>query len=180
MQNEMLKVMTIEVLRYVTASLHSSPFYSIMADETTNSSNCEQVAICFRWVDNSLIIAHEEFIGLQQVDRIDAATITFHIIKYVLQRMNRRWTRARWWLQHVVQYVWCQKRVATNIKSDEPRTVFTHFYGHCINLAASDSMITSRIMIHAIGTTHAITRLIKYSPKRDAKVKQITKSSEGL
>ena len=60
-----------------------------MADETTDSSNREQVVICFRWVDNSLN-AHDEFIGRQQVDRIDAATIyiTF-TIKDVLQRMNR-------------------------------------------------------------------------------------------
>ena len=50
-----------------------------MADETTDSSNREQVVIFFRWVDNSLS-AHEEFIGRQQVDRIDAATITFHNI----------------------------------------------------------------------------------------------------
>ena len=71
------------------------------------------------------------------------------------------------------------KSVATNIKSGERRAVFTHFYGHCINLAASDSMKTSRIMKDALETTHEITRLIKYSPKRDAKLKQIRKSSEG-
>ena len=42
-QNEMLKVMALEVLRDVPASLHSSPFYSIMAADTTDSSNREQV-----------------------------------------------------------------------------------------------------------------------------------------
>ena len=71
------------------------------------------------------------------------------------------------------------KNVATNIKSDEPRAVFTHFYGHCINIAASGSMNTSRIMKDALEITHEITRLIKYSPKPDAKLKQIRKSSEG-
>ena len=71
------------------------------------------------------------------------------------------------------------KSVATNIKSDEQIAVFTHFYGHSINLAASDSMKTCRIMKGALETTHEISRLIKYSPKRDAKLKQIMKSSEG-
>ena len=51
-----------------------------MAYETTDTSNREQVVICFRWVDTSLS-AHEEFIGRQQVDRIDAATITFHNLR---------------------------------------------------------------------------------------------------
>ncbi len=89
------------------------------------------VVICLRWGDNSLN-AHEEFIGLQQVDRIDAATITF-TTKDVLHRMNLRLTGARGQC-----YGGCSKlsgaktRVATNIKSDEPRTVFTHCYGYCI------------------------------------------------
>ena len=61
--HEMLKVIAPEVLGDVAASLHSSPFYSIMADETTDSSNHEQVVICSRWVDNRLN-AHEELIGL--------------------------------------------------------------------------------------------------------------------
>ena len=54
MQNEMLKVMALEVLRDVAPSRHSSPFYSVTADETTDASNLEQVVICFRWVGNSL------------------------------------------------------------------------------------------------------------------------------
>ena len=67
----------LEVLTYVAASLHSSPFYSIMADETTDSYNRGKVVICIRWLDNSLN-SREKFIRLQQVDIIDAATITFH------------------------------------------------------------------------------------------------------
>ena len=131
MQNEMLKVMALEVLRDVAASLQCIPLYSIMADETTDSSSREQVVICLRWVDNSLN-AHEEFIGLQQIDRRDAATITF-THKDVLHRMSIRLTGARGQC-----YGGCSKlsgaktRVATNIKSDEPRTVFTHCYGYCI------------------------------------------------
>ena len=31
-------------------------------------------------------------------------------------------------------------------QTDDPRAVFAHFYGHCINLAASDSMKTNRIV----------------------------------
>ena len=53
------------------------------------------------------------------------------------------------------------KSVATNIKSDDSRAVFTHCYGHCINQAASDSMKTSRIVKDALETTHGITRFVK-------------------
>ena len=93
MQNEMMKVMALDVLRDVAASIQCSPVYSIMADKSTDSSNREQVVICLRWVDYSLN-AHEDFIVLQQVDRIYAATITF-TTKDVLHRMNLQLTGAR-------------------------------------------------------------------------------------
>ena len=92
MQNEILKVMALDVLRDVAAPIQCSSVYSIMADKSTDSSNREQVVICLRWVDNSLN-AHEEFIGLQLVDRIHAATITF-TTKDVLHRMNLQLTGA--------------------------------------------------------------------------------------
>ena len=40
-------------------------------------------------------------------------------------------------------------------------------------------MKTSRIMKDVLETTHEITRLVKYSPKRDAKLEQIRKSSDN-
>ena len=62
------------------------------------------------------------------------------------------------------------KCVAINNKSDAPRAVFTHCYGYCIHLAASDIMKTSRIMKDVLATTHEITRLVKYSPETRRKV----------
>ena len=41
MQNEMIRVMAHQVLREVTASLHTTPFYTIVADETTDKSNTD-------------------------------------------------------------------------------------------------------------------------------------------
>ena len=42
-QNDMLKVMALKVLRKIAACLHDSSFFTIMADETTDMSNREQV-----------------------------------------------------------------------------------------------------------------------------------------
>ena len=91
--------------------------------------------------------------------------------------MNLRWPRASWLCYDGCSTISGVKKPSS--QTDEPRAVFTHFYGHCINLAASDSMKTSRIVKDALETTHEITRHIKYSPKRNAKLKQIRKSSEG-
>ena len=62
------------MLREIASNLHNTPFYTIMADETTDSSNKEQFVVCFRWVDDELEV-HEDFIGLHMVESIDAATL---------------------------------------------------------------------------------------------------------
>ena len=53
-QNELLKIMALHILREITALVHSAPFLVITVDETTDASNKEQVVFCIRWVDGSL------------------------------------------------------------------------------------------------------------------------------
>ena len=45
-----------------------------MADETADTSNEEQLVICFRWVDEALSI-HKDFIGLHSIPQKDADSI---------------------------------------------------------------------------------------------------------
>ena len=49
-QNEILKTMSHNILRKLVDCLHLVLFYSLMVDETTDSSNKEQAVICMRWV----------------------------------------------------------------------------------------------------------------------------------
>ena len=66
-QNEVLKIMALSMLREIMHSIHEAPFLSVMIDETTDISNKEQVVLCLRWVDKGLE-AYEEFISLHQVE----------------------------------------------------------------------------------------------------------------
>ena len=173
-QNEILRVMTLKVLREVAACIHRSTFFTIMAVETTDASNREQVVICIRWVDNGLE-AHEEFIGLHEVSKIDAATIT-SVIKDVLVRMNLSLNRCRGQC-----YDGCstmsgpRNGVATNIKKEEPRSLYTHCYGHATNLACADSIKKCKMISDALDTTYEITKLVKKSPKRDSQLEKMQK-----
>ena len=85
-QNELLKVMGLQVLRDIATSLHSVEFYSIMVDETTDVSNKEQAVLCFRWVSDDLI-AHEDFVGLYGIENTEAKTLV-NMILDVLTRLN--------------------------------------------------------------------------------------------
>ena len=66
--------------------MHNTPFYTIMADEITDSSNKEQFVACFRWVDDELEV-HEDFIGLHMVESINAAAL-HEVLKDVPIQMN--------------------------------------------------------------------------------------------
>ena len=48
-QNEMIKVMGINILRKISADIYASPFISVMADETADASNVEQVSVFIRY-----------------------------------------------------------------------------------------------------------------------------------
>ena len=88
MQNDIIQVMALEILRKVAASICDAPFYTIMADETTDKSNREQVVLCIRLVTENFEV-REDFIGLYVVEAtaIDAKTLIL-VMKDVLQRLN--------------------------------------------------------------------------------------------
>ena len=86
-QNEILKVMALSVLRDIASSIHESTFYSIMCDECTDASNKEQVVICIRWIKSSNLEVHEDVIGFYAVANISSATIV-KVIKDALVRIQ--------------------------------------------------------------------------------------------
>ena len=60
-QNEMLGIMSLSILRSIAQKLQSADAFTIMADEGTDISNHEQLVICFCWVDTDIEV-HEEFV----------------------------------------------------------------------------------------------------------------------
>ena len=76
MQNKMLEVMALSVLRKVAFCIQNAMFFSVMADETSDKSNREQVVLVLHWVDNHFN-SHKEFIGLCtcMVPSIDSHTL---------------------------------------------------------------------------------------------------------
>ena len=74
--------------------------------------------------------------------------------------------------------------VAVQMCAEEPCAKYTHFYGHALNLSASDTIKKNKILRDVLDTVLEITKLLKFSPKRDAlftKLKQeITPGTPGF
>ena len=176
MQDEMLKVMALRILRHISAQISSVEFYAIMVDETSDVSNTEQLVLCIRWVDDELY-PHEQFIGLHSLEITNADTIV-KVIKDILLRMNVSLSKCRSQCYDGCSTMKGKKSgVAKQIKEIEEKALFTHCYTHSLNLAVGDAIKNSKVMKDALETTHEITKLIKKSPKRDAKLDAIKKEA---
>ena len=65
--------MTFTMLGDIAKNINDNVFFSIMAGETTESSNNEQLVVCIRWLDNNFD-AHGDFIGIHAVENIKSDT----------------------------------------------------------------------------------------------------------
>ena len=170
--NEFLSIMALQVLRQVAASLQSAVFYALMVDEMTDKANEEQVVLVFRWVDNDLV-AHEEFVGLYLTDSITSKALVA-VIKDTLLRMNLKIEHCRGQCYDGASSMsGAKKGVAKLLSDEEPRAIFTHCYGHALNLAVSDCVKQCKVMRTAFEVVAEVSKLIKKSPKRDAAFEKI-------
>ena len=108
-----------------------------MVDEATDCSNKEQAVLVLRWVDDTLTV-HEDFIGLYNVPSISADTLTC-VIKDSLCCLNLTLNKVRGQCYEGASNMsGARTGVAKQLLDEEKRTVFTHCYGHTLNLACSD------------------------------------------
>ena len=80
---------------------------------------------------------HEEFLGSYHVDRIDAATVSA-VVQDVFVRLNISMERLRGQCYDGASSM--TGSIAKRISELELRALFTHCYGHALNLAACEVM----------------------------------------
>lgn len=166
-QNELLSLLSLRIVRGITDDIQKAKFFTIMIDECTDVSNHEQLVLCLRWVHEDLEV-HEDFIGLYHVPNTCSETLVASI-KDCLLRMNLNLNRCRGQCYDGASAMAGSKNgVAARILSEEPRALFTHCYGHSLNLAVCDAIKQCKPIQDALDVTYEITKLIKFSPKRGA------------
>ena len=55
-------------------------FFSLMADETTDAANKEQLVIVYRWIDDEFGV-HEDFVGLRELGKTHSQSILHELTK---------------------------------------------------------------------------------------------------
>ena len=75
-QNEKLEIMGLPMLCKISKDIQYAAFFTIMAGETADISNKEQLVVCIRWVDENLV--HGYLKGMYPMER-ERATV-HHIV----------------------------------------------------------------------------------------------------
>ena len=146
-----------------------------MGDEATNVSNVLQLVICLRLIDCDLV-AHDEFIRLKDMPCTNADSIVAEL-KDVLFRMNLKLNKCRGQCYDGCSTMTCHRnRIVVQIKEEEKQTLYTHCYAQSLNLVIGDTMKNSALLKHTIDDTFELTKLVKKSPKKDSKLKEIQNS----
>lgn len=79
--------MTQHALRTKVSNIIDSPFYGIMDDEYTDTSNREQLSFCLLGVDRLRLKIYEDFLGFYEVADTKSET-RFQALKDILNCFN--------------------------------------------------------------------------------------------
>ena len=168
----MMQIMALRVHREVTQNIQDVDFYWIMCDEATDVKNVSELVVCLLWVDDKLE-AHDEFIGLKNMPNSDADSIVREL-KDVLLQMHWKLNKCRGQCyDECASMSGSKSGLAVQIKSEEERELYTNCYAHSINLAVGDTMKVCPVFKDTIDNTYELTKRVKMSPKRDAKLDSI-------
>ena len=138
-----------------------------MVNETTDIANKEQLTVIFRWVDDNFDV-FEEFVGMHFLQTTTADSIVA-VINDVLTRFPIPINKIRGQCYDGCSTIaGIRGGVAVKIQELEHRAVFTHCFGHALNLSVGDTIKQSIIMKECLETCYELIKLIKRSPKRDA------------
>uniref|UniRef100_A0A670JLM7 DUF4371 domain-containing protein n=1 Tax=Podarcis muralis TaxID=64176 RepID=A0A670JLM7_PODMU len=138
-QNEIIDLLGKSVLRKVLASIKKTEHFSIMVDETSDSSIHEQVSFCIRTVDDSLII-NEDFIGLYKTPNTESQTL-FSILKDVFARLDLSMDNLRGQCYDGASNMRGKFKGLKKLVLDiQPKARYVHCTAHSLNLAVVDSL----------------------------------------
>ena len=68
----------------ILASFKGSPYFLVMADESTDVSSQEELSVCARWVQNGKPVEH--FLGIVQAKETTAEAITHYLCSFLEAR----------------------------------------------------------------------------------------------
>ena len=167
-QNEILEAIALCMLCKTSQNIQNATFFTTMADKTADISNKEQLVLCVCWVDENFAV-HEDFIAMYPLERTTADHVVA-VLKNCLISMHLCIKNAHGQCYDGASTMAGEKTgVAIQIKTLNSKCLYTHCYGHALNLAVADVIKSVKYISDSLETVREIAKLVKKSPQRNTK-----------
>eukprot|EP00794_Sanderia_malayensis_P004246 gene4246-4810_t len=180
--NELIEIMGNDVLCSIFEDIISNfGLFSLIADESRDISNKEQLTCILQWVSVPELSTHEDFVGMHHIKETDAETVTY-CFKDILLRCNLFLDDCRWQAYDGAATLSGHlSGVAARIKDENPAAHRIHCANHRLDLALKGCTKESKIVCETLSFVQDLAVFIRNSPTRMSIYEDIAKdvSSDG-
>ena len=176
--NEFIEDMALTVLRNIVKGISSRNYFAILADETRDVANREQLVVCLRWVSECYEV-FEDPVGLMEVPNTKADTL-LKVMKDIFIRFNLPLSKCRGQgYDGAANFQGQISGVAKIIQEEYPAALPVHCLAHCTNLVLQYVAKQCNVIRDALGFASELIQLIKLSPKRQMIFERIQKEQSN-
>ncbi|XP_022180618.1 52 kDa repressor of the inhibitor of the protein kinase-like, partial [Myzus persicae] len=156
-QNEIISICNKLILEHLVANVNKSKSFTILADETTDVSNKEQMTLCVRYVDFNANKIREDFLQFIEIQNMSGKGLSDVILKIITDfGLNTKYLTGQGYVGAAAmsgRYNCVQKF----IRDEHPSA----FYLHCLNLAITFSCKVPEIR-NCMGTIQSVSTFFGY------------------
>ena len=147
--------------------IKNANWFSIMADETCDVANIEQLSFFVRYISKDLK-THESFIGMHEVENTKSEHLV-NTIKKILEDCNFDFNKIRGQCYDKAASMSGEKSgVKTRILIENDKALWIHCFNHALNLAVLDTLTQIPLFKDSISFSEELLILLKKSSKRQA------------
>ncbi|XP_045154799.1 zinc finger MYM-type protein 1 isoform X1 [Echinops telfairi] len=180
-QSEIVEIIKAEMLQAIVNEINVSSAFSIICDETTDSSTKEQLSICVRYLQKTpkTILIKERFLGFIDTGEIPEPNLQ-KIIKTYLQQIGVDVKNMRGQCyDSTINLRGKFNKIAAEFKKEEPRAVYMHCYAHFLDLAVIRFCQEVNEFRSTLNTLSALFSTIYMSGEMVAKFQNICNLSQN-
>ena len=168
---ELLSSISEIIKQNLLASLKSSEYYSLMADESTDSASQEELSVCARWLHENKVVEH--FLGIIHAKETNAKAISEYLSGF-LSTHGISYEKLRGLGFDGANTMSGHKTgVQKRLKLLAPSALYIHCRCHKLQLASINAADEHQEVKRVLGTLLTIWKSFHYSPKKAENLVQI-------
>ncbi|KAI6658864.1 E3 SUMO-protein ligase [Oopsacas minuta] len=168
---ELLSSISNVLEKRIITSLSASPYYSLMADESTDVASQEELLVCARWIEDNKSVEH--FLGILHAKEKNAQAIACYPRTF-LHSKNICFDKMRGLgFDGTKTMSGHRSGVQIRLRLHAPSFIYVHCRCHKLQLAALNAASEHTVLKRVLVTLLTIWKAFHFSPKKAEKLGEI-------